>query len=165
MSVAGDELKLYRAVNNPNDDTSLNGGAIDTGHEITGGLDELFIDAYSKEAGGGDRIVYRKCFFKNTNATTALTDAKVWMPADEHNYLTMDLEAAVDGNDTSANRLTDPGGYVFAEHDSEANAHAVPGGTLAAGEAIGIWLKLTIPEDQAPDANIVATLKMKGKTT
>jgi len=166
MSVVGTDLKLYAAVNNPSDDTSLNGGAIDAASEISGVLDELFQDAYSKETGDGDRIVYKKVFLKNTNGATTLSGVKVWMSADEHNYITLDLEASVDGNDTSTNRITAPAGYTFAEHNSEATAHTLPGdGNLDAGEAIGVWLKLTIPENQSPDTSITATLKIKGTTT
>jgi len=166
MSVVSTDLKLYCSVNMPNDDTSLNGGAIDAASEITGALDEVFKDAYSKETGGGDRIVYRKVFFKNTNGATTLEDVKIWMSADEHDYITLDLESAINGTDTSTNRITAPAGYTFAEHASEGAAHALPGdGNLDAGEAIGVWLKKTIPENQAPDASITATLKVKGKTT
>jgi len=166
MSVVSTDLKLYAAVNNPNDDTSLNGGAIDVGAEITGSLDELFQDAYSKETGGGDRIVYKKCFLKNTNGSIALSGVKVWMSADEHDYITLDLADTVDDNGTSTNRITAPAGRTFAEHADEANAHTLPGdGNLDAGEAIGVWLKKTIPENQAPDNSITATLKINGTTT
>lgn len=164
MAVTSTDLKLYEAAAMPNDDTSTNGGAINAAAEITGVLDEVFIDAYSKETGEGDRIVYRKVFFKNT-AATALTVAKIWMSADEDNRITLDLESAVDDNHTSTNRIIAPADHTFAEHNSEALAHAVPGAALGAGEAIGIWLKLTIPENQAPDASITATLKIKGRTT
>lgn len=163
MGVTPADLKLYEAAAMPNDDSSSNGGAINAAAEITGVLDEVFIDAYSKETGEGDRIVYRKVFFKNT-AATALTVAKIWMSADEHDYITLDLDDAVDGTTTSTNRITAPAGRSFAEHASEGAAHAVPGAALATGEAIGIWLKLTIPENQAPDASITATLKCKGRT-
>lgn len=164
MSVVANDLKLYQAANMPNDDTSLNGGAV-TVSEITGVLDEVFIDAYSKEAGEGDRIVYRKVFFKNTNGADTLSNAIIWMSADEHDYITLDLEAAKGGNDTTVNRITAPGGYVFAEHNTEVTALAVPTGILAAGEVIGIWLKLTIPAGESPDISITATLKCKGTTT
>lgn len=164
MSVTPAELKLYQAANMPNNDEDENGGAINGETEIEGVLDEVFIDAYSKELEEGDRIVYRKVFFKNT-AATALTDARIWMSADEHDYITLDLESAKGGTDTSTNRITAPtDGYTFAEHNSEALAHAVPTGTLGAGEVIGIWLKLTIAENQDPDAEITATLKCKGRT-
>ena len=164
MSVTPTDLKLYEATSMPNNDEDVNGGVINAAAEIEGVLDEVFIDAYSKETGAGDRIVYRKVFFKNTSAT-ALTVAKVWMSADEHDYITLDLESAVNDNHTSTNRITAPADHTFAEHNTEALAHAVPGASLAAGAAIGIWLKLTIPENQAPDASITATLKCKGRTT
>jgi len=163
MGVTPTDLKLYQAANMPNNDEDLNGGAVNAEAEITGILDEVFIDAYSKELGEGDRIVYRKVFFKNTAATN-LTDARIWMSADEHDYITLDLESAKGGVDTSTNRITAPDGYVFAEHNTEALAHDVPTGTLGAGEAIGIWLKLTIPANEPPDASITATLKCKGRT-
>ncbi len=165
MSVVDTDLKIYNAAANPNDDTSSNGGAIDAGSEITGALDEVFIDCYSNESGGATRTVYRKVFFKNTNEATTLSNAVIWMSADEHDYITLDLEGSVDGIDTSTNRITAPDGYSFAEHNSEGTAHAVPGGALAVGEAIGIWLKLTIPAGESPDASITATLKLKGTTT
>ena len=165
MSVTDTDLKIYVAANNPNDDTNTNGGTIDAGSEITGALDEVFIDSYSNETGGGNRIVYRKVFFKNTNGVTTLSAAILWMSADEHDWITLDLDDAVDGTTTSTNRITAPAGRTFAEHNSEGTAHAVPSGTLAAGEAIGVWLKLFIPENQSPDASITATLKLKGTTT
>ena len=166
MSVVANDLVLYASAAMPNDDTSLNGGAIDVGAEITGVLDEVFQDAYSKETGDGDRIVYRKVFLKNTNGATTLSGVKIWMSADEHDYITLDLADTVDDNGTSTNRITAPAGRTFAEHNSEATAHTLPGdGNLDAGEAIGVWLKLTIPENQAPDAEITATLKIKGTTT
>ena len=165
MSVVDTELILYAAAAMPNDDSSSNGGAIDAGSEITGALDEVFIDTYSKETGDGDRIIYRKVFLKTTNGVTTLSNAIVWMSADEHDYITFDLDDAVDGVTVSTNRITAPGGRAFAEHATEGAAHAVPGGALAAGEGIGVWLKLTVPENQAPDAEITATLKIKGTTT
>jgi len=166
MSVVGTELKLYAATAMPNDDTSTNGGAIDTGAEVTGSLDEVFIDAYSKATGDGDRIVYRKVFLKNTNGSTTLSGVKVWMSADEHDYITLDLDDAVNGTTTSTNRITAPATRTFAEHASEGAAHTLPGdGNLDAGEAIGVWLKKTIPENQSPDASITATLTIKGTTT
>ena len=165
MSVVDTELKLYASANMPNSDSGTNGGAIDAGTEITGTLDEVFIDSYSKETGDGNRIVYRKVFFKNTNGVTTLTEVKIWMSADEHDYLTFDLDDAVDGTTTSTNRITAPATRTFAEHNTEETAHAAPGGALAAGEAIGIWLKLTIPAGESPDVSITATLKIKGITT
>lgn len=165
MSVISTELILYAAAAMPNDDTNTNGGVIDAGSEITGALDEVFIDSYSKETGDGDRTIYRKVFLKNTNGVTTLSGVVVWMSADEHNYLTFDLDDAVDGNTTSTNRITAPAGRAWGEHINEGAAHAVPGGTLAAGEAIGIWIRQLIAENQAPDATITATLNFKGTTT
>lgn len=166
MSVVDTDLKIYNAAANPNDDTSSNGGAIDAGSEITGALDEVFIDCYSNETGGATRTVYRKVFFKNTNGATTLSAVKIWLSADEHSYLTMDLEASVDGNDTSTNRITAPAGYTFAEHASEGAAHTLPGdGNLDSGEAIGVWLKCTIAAAESADTSITATLKIKGTTT
>lgn len=165
MSVVSTDLKLYAAAAMPNDDTSSNGGAIDTGAEITGSLDEVFIDAYSKETGDGNRTLYRKVFLKNTNGSVSLSNAVVWMSADEKNWITLDLDDAVDGTTTSTNRITAPASRTFAEHASEGAAHAIPGGALAAGEAIGVWLKQVIPENQAPDNSITVTLEIKGTTT
>lgn len=166
MSVIANDLKLYASVNMPANDADLNGGAIDTGAEITGVLDEVFIDAFSKETGEGDRIVYRKVFLKNTNGATTLSDVLLWMSADEHDYLLMDLADTVDDNGTSTNRVTAPAGRTFAQHASEGAAHILPGdGNLDFGEAIGIWLKKTIPENESPDSEITATLKVKGTTT
>ena len=56
-------------------------------------------------------------------------------------------------------------GYLsFAEHNTEGTALAVPTGDLNAGEALGVWLKLTILEAEAPDASITASLTAKGET-
>jgi len=162
MTVAPAELKLYAALKMPRNDFGINGGGIDTDEEITGVVLEVFKDQYSLVAGSGGRIVYRKVFFKSTNSIDTLSDAVVWMSVDDNNWITLDMDDAVDGSSTSVNRVTAPSSRTFAEHNTEATAHAIPGGALAPGEAIGIWLKLTIPEGQSADSSIKATLKCLG---
>lgn len=155
-------IKLYAAASMPNNDIALNGGAIDTSNELTGLIDEIFKDQYSLEAGNGSRIAYRKVFFKNTAGSGSLSNAVIWMSADENDWITLDLESSKDGNDSTVNRITSPSGYSFGEHSTEGTAHAIPGTDLDPGETIGIWLKLTIPEGQSADSSIVATLVCKG---
>jgi len=166
MPVLESDLRLYGSLYMPRNDTDINGGAIDLANEITGEMDEVFNDLESEETGGPTYYQYRKVFFKNTSATSNLENAKVWIQSDPENQITIALEPIKNGNDQSENRITAPSGYTFHEAPDEANALPVPGnGHLENGEAIGAWLKLTLPAGLSPKNNVVLTLKIKGAST
>lgn len=77
MAIQASDLKEYKSTTE--DDTNNCGGAIDTGSEITSGLDNnLFPDITGQEAYYGV-TKYRKIFRKNTNATDTWYDVKSWI--------------------------------------------------------------------------------------
>lgn len=102
---------------------------------------------------------YAKFFWKNTNATNALLSAQVSQSADPTGLVTHGLAASVDDSGTTTNRQTAPGGVTFA--DTAAN---VPGTDLAAGSAIGVWLKLSLAINNAA-INSSYTSQIAGSTT
>jgi len=166
MPVYASDLKLYGSAEMPDNDTDPNGGAIDTGNEITGTVGEVFTGAYSEEAGGSTYIQYRKVFYRNSSTTSELHEVKIWVSADPQDHIEMALEDVINGNDESANRLTAPVGPVFAKAHSEGAALDVPGtGILEPGDAIGVWLKLTILAGQSPIDNVLTQYAIKGKST
>lgn len=69
MSIISTDIKLYNAANVPDDDTSIVGGAIDTGSEITGLSIGEFIPKQAIDA-VSDTTWYYKFFIKNTSAFT-----------------------------------------------------------------------------------------------
>ena len=163
MPVLESDLKLYGSLYMPRNDTDINGGAIDTTNEITGVLGEVFNDLESDEAGGVTYYQYRKVFFKNTSTTSNLENAKIWILSDPENQVTIALEPTKNGNDQSANRITAPIGYTFVEAQDEDNALTLPGnGHLENGEAIGVWLKLTLAAGLPPKNQVDLKLKIKG---
>jgi len=164
MAVEASDLKLYGSSSMPQNDDDVNGGGINTGDEIIGVLGEVFTDAYSKDTGEGNYTQYRKVFFKNTNVSSSLTEAKIWVSSDPESQIAIAVESSKNGSDTSTNRLTAPGGYSFVDAADEEDAIAVPTGELAAGEAIGVWVRLLIPEAQTPLSSVEAKLTIKGKT-
>lgn len=78
MSVVASDLKIYKPANVPADDTSTGGGAI-TATEIVGTVGELFPTMAANAEGGASKIWYYKCFFKNTNGATNLTNSYIYM--------------------------------------------------------------------------------------
>ena len=120
----------------------------------------------SDEAGGVTYYQYRKVFFKNTSTTSNLENAKIWILSDPENQVTIALEPTKNGNDQSANRITAPVGYTFVEAQDEDNALILPGnGHLENGEAIGVWLKLTLAAGLPPKNQVDLKLKIKGAST
>lgn len=164
MPVTEANLKLYGSQYMPDNDTDINGGAIDVNNELTGVLGEVFTDLYSDEEGGNNVVQYRKVFFRN-ESTSDLLDAKIWISSDPLNQIKIALEPVKGGSDTSANRVTAPEGYTFVDAPDEANALVVPNGGLLAGENIGVWLEITIPPGLSPVNSVTAKIKIKGKTT
>lgn len=104
-----------------------------------------FMMAFRKTASdpSATQDYFVKFFWKNTNGSFALTTALVKQSADPDARITHTLAAAVNDSTTTANRRTAPAG-TFDDTDK-----AVPGTDLAAGAAIGVWLKLSLPAADA----------------
>ena len=90
---------------------------------------------------------YEKTFIKNTNANTDLQDAEVTLISDPSAKFTVAVDATKDATTSVANRKTTPG---LTEQDNGV-AIAVPTGTLAFGEAIGVWRHMQLAADAAAD--------------
>jgi hypothetical protein len=114
------------------------------------GFRRLFINAVSDP--GGAKNYYEKIFLKNTHATLAALTATVTQSADPTAKVTHLLAAAKDDSATSTNRITAPSAGNTLDPDTfDDNSKAVPGsGNLAAGEAIGVWLRLALGTAEAP---------------
>lgn len=106
------------------------------------GFTRLFVNAFSDPSSSKD--YYQKIFLKNNHATLALLSAVVSESADPTGLITFALAASVDDSATTANRLTAPSGTF------NGTAKNVPGTDLAAGSAIGVWLKLSLAAGNAP---------------
>ena len=100
MPVTESTLKFYGSQYMPNDDTSINGGAINVNKELIGMLGEIFTDLYSDEAGGITVVQYRKVFFRNESQSNYLNPI-IWLSADPLNQLAIALENNKNGGDTS----------------------------------------------------------------
>lgn len=137
-------------------DTTI--GTLETG--VTQ-LRRPFYNVAADASGGSSRDFYEKVFYKNNHATLALLAAAVSESADPGANITFDLEDAVNDNNSIANRLnTAPTGMLSTFASTSKN---VPGTDLAAGAAIGVWLKLTLAAGTAP-AKSTYTLNIAGNT-
>lgn len=119
----------------------------------------LFVEAFSDT---GAKVYYEKFFIKNTNGTDDLSNAQVTLTADPSGKITIALEDAVDDNNSASNRLTAPTGN--GSYQGVDTAIDVPGNALAAGEAIGVWAKLSLSASN-PAVNTSVSVKCAGTTT
>lgn len=87
---------------------------------------------------------YHKFFWKNTHASLSLLNAVVKQNADPDARITHALATSVNDSGSVTNRTTSPG-LTFDDNDK-----AVPGTDLAAGAAIGVWLRVSLPAGDSP---------------
>lgn len=111
---------------------------------------------------------YEKLFWKNTHATLALTNATVQLSADPSSVIQTGVALAKDGTTSITDRLetnaesdSRPAGITFVDDAVDQN---VPTGSLGAGEAIGIWVRLDLAAGNAP-VRSTFTLRIAGATT
>lgn len=94
------------------------------------------------------KVYYEKYFFKNTDDVSALLGAYLRGTADPTGKLAVAIANTVDDTGTSADRLTAPAGVgAFTEESIDL---AVPGTNLAAGSAIGFWLRFSLAAGEVP---------------
>lgn len=98
----------------------------------------LFRQAASDDSA---KVYYEKVFWANTHDSLSLLNAIVDLVADPAAKIEIGLAATADDTGTAADRLTAPGGVTFQDDDTDI---AVPGTNLAAGAAIGVWIKLSL---------------------
>jgi hypothetical protein len=102
----------------------------------------IFFDAGANPGGGAEKKVYDCICLKNAHASLALTSAVVKEFADPSTLIAFALATAVNDNGTNGagnTRLVAPAGLTFNSADKN-----VPGGQLAAGDYIKVWLELTL---------------------
>lgn len=102
---------------------------------------------------------YMKLFWKNTNGSLALTSSIVKENADPDARITFALAAAIDDSASVANRLTSPGLTFNSADKNVPNSQNLPNGS-----AIGVWLNLTLPQNDSAHRTTY-TLELDGQTT
>jgi hypothetical protein len=93
---------------------------------------------YDSASAVGALTRYEKIFWKNEHGTLALLSATVTLTADPSAKIKIGQETSVNGSATIANRLAVPSGPTFVD---DSIAQSVPGGSLAAGAVIGVWIE------------------------
>lgn len=115
---------------------------------------------YASASEASQTIRYEKVFWRNNHGTLTLNAAKVTLTADPASRFEIGLAASKGDTGSVANRKTAPGGITFVDDGVE---QSVPGGVLAASETIGVWLKQTLPADDAAQKTTVTT-RLAGTT-
>lgn len=131
------------------------------------GFRRPFYDATAYSTGGGAKVLYEKCFLVNNHTSLALLNATIEATSDPSTFLAFRLEDALNDNNSSTNRLTLPTGLDANSWDD--TAKSIPGGylgdaTTSTEDEIGVWLRLSLPEDTAP-AKSSYTLTVTGSST
>lgn len=108
-------------------------------------------DAVANPAGGGAVDYYIKGFFHHSNASGSgltLTSCSVSEGADPVGVVTFALATAINDSGTNGpgnNRKVAPAGLTF----DNALKNVPSGATLAAGDKIGVWIKMSLADGQA----------------
>ncbi len=97
----------------------------------------MFYDASSEAA---QTVRYEKIFVKNEHAVDTLNSAATKLTADPSASIRIGAAPAKDDTASVADRKTTPTSVTFVD---DGVSQGVPGGTLAASEAIGIWAEFT----------------------
>lgn len=128
------------------------------------GVTRLFRQAYSEASGA--KNYHEKIFAKNNNGSDALLEAQIIESSDPAvSDVTFLLSDSKDDSDpTVANRLTAPNAIYTQDPDTfDSTTKNVPTGSLAAGETIGVYVKMPLSTSQAPQETSY-TLQLSGKT-
>ena len=138
---------------------------------IETGFDELrrpFYGAAAEASSGSAIDLYEKIFIKNTHGSLALLNMEIDETADPGTSdILFDIEDAIDDNNSVADRKdTAPTGMAGSFSSSAKLLSTITSGAtdLAAGEAIGVWLKLPLAAGQAA-AKTTYTLTVTGSST
>lgn len=158
-------LRLSGGASNSDANASL-GGAKSSNAASTS-VDALFDGVSSAEALAGD-TEYRCVYLHNSNATSSMLDAKVWISANTPSASTTLAigvgSAAVNGTEqTVANESTAPTSVSFSEPSTEGAALAL--GTIPAGQHRAIWLRRTVTASAPATANDTWTLSLAADFT
>jgi hypothetical protein len=130
---------------------------------VTIGLNETSRTAMFRRSASAAGIVIRyvKVFGRNGHATLTLNSAAVKLTADPDARIRIGLPAAINDTATIANRVTAPASVSFVDDNV---SQGVPGGVLAAGDKIGVWVEQNLPAND-PARKSTATLELSGTST
>lgn len=93
------------------------------------------------------KVRYEKYFWKNEHGSESLTSATLELTTDAAGLYEVAVSDTIDDSESVANRLAAPSGETFVD---DGVTQAVPGGgALAAGEAIGHWVKQSLSAGEA----------------
>lgn len=124
----------------------------------------VFDSVTNPEAGAGD-VEYRLVYLKNTHLVRSWTSGVVWI-ASQTTSPTTDIAIGIAvqsaGSDAAAigTEQTAPLGVSFSAAPDEANGLSV--GTLAPGQARGLWLRRTVQAGTAENVNDTTTIQWSG---
>ncbi len=93
------------------------------------------------------KVMYEKFFILNGHPTDSMTAGYIKKTLDASGLCAFDLEDSLDGTESVANRVTIPTDIIggFDSFDKQIqDAASPPIGTLAAGEAQGVWISLSV---------------------
>lgn len=94
---------------------------------------------------------YSKLHIKNIHGSESCVNAKVRQSADPSGKVTHLLASAKGDSATSTNRITAPAAGDTQDPDTfDDTDKSVPGTDLAAGESIGVWLRVALSAGDAP---------------
>ena len=102
------------------------------------GVAAMFINSASAATA---KVRYEKLFWRNSHASLTLNAAQVTLTADPSAKIKIGLEAAKNDSNSVANRLAVPAGVTFVDDNVAQN---VPGTTLEAASAIGVWVEQSL---------------------
>lgn len=108
------------------------------------GVTATFINSASS---GAVETRYEKLFWYNAHDSLTLNAAQVVLTEDPAGTIQIGLETTKNSDASVANRKTAPSGVTFVDDNVAVD---VPGGTLAAGEYIGVWVKQVLAAHGAP---------------
>lgn len=161
--------RLSGGAGNTNPNSAL-GGAISTagGGLINSGvpLNNMFDDVSGDESDAGD-VEYRCIFVRNDHGSLTLQNPVLWIQSTTPSSDTVMAIAVADEGvantvETIANEGTAPSGPSFSSPTSKGAGIALP--DIAAGAAIGIWVRRTVTSSAAAANNDVFTLRVEGET-
>lgn len=133
-----------------------------TRHTFTAGeLSAFIMFIGSSSDPSSTKTRYEKLHWSNTHATLDLQSAELKLTADPDSRFEQAVAAAVNDTVSVANRLSAPGGLTFVD---DGVAQSVPGGALAHGAEIGVWIKQTLAA-AAVAAKSTFTTQLNGTTT
>lgn len=116
---------------------------------------------YDSKSEAAQTVRYEKEFWKNEHGTLTLNGATMKLTADPSAKYKIGCATTKNDSGSVANRKTAPGGITFVDDNIDAG---IPGGNLAAGDAIGVWIEQTLAAGAAP-AKTSYTTELAGTTT